>query len=121
MDLTVRFHAIAGKFDQGGGLVWRAKDGRNYYIARYNPLEDNFRVYTVVDGQRTQLQNADIPRSDGWHTLRVTMRGDHIQCFYDGKKSLDVHDTTFTKPGHIGLWTKADARTRFDDLTFRRP
>ena len=117
IDLTVRMKAVAGRIDQGGGLVWRAKDGKNYYIARYNPLEDNFRVYKVVDGKRTEFQSATIKHTDGWHTLRVTMAADHIECHYDGKKYLDVKDSTFTNGGRIGLWTKADAQTHFDDLT----
>jgi hypothetical protein len=117
VDLSVALRAIAGKVDQGGGIVWRAKDAKNYYLARYNPLEDNYRVYKVVDGKRTQLQNADIPHSAGEHTLRVTMNGDHIECYYDGKKHLDARDATFTAAGKIGLWTKADAQTQFDNLT----
>jgi hypothetical protein len=118
VEITVRLKAVEGKSDQGGGLVWRARDSRNYYIARYNHLEDNYRVYKVVDGKRSQpFQNADIPHHDGWTTLRVTMTGDHIQCYYDGKKYLDVHDSTFTGAGKIGLWSKSDARSQFDDLT----
>jgi hypothetical protein len=117
IDLSVKMKAIAGNVDQGGGLVWRARDAGNYYIVRYNPLEDNYRVYTVVNGRRSQLQNADIPHTDGWHTLRTTMTGDHIECYYDGKKYLDVRDTTFKDAGKIGLWTKADAQSHFDDIT----
>jgi Domain of Unknown Function (DUF1080) len=117
VDLTVRMRAVAGRNDQGGGLVWRAKDGKNYYIARYNPLEDNFRVYKVVDGKRSEFQSASIKHTDGWHTLRITMTGDHMECYYDGKKYLDVKDSTFTDAGRIGLWTKSDAQTHFDDLT----
>jgi hypothetical protein len=117
VDLSVQMKAIAGKNDQGGGLVWRAKDGKNYYIARYNPLEDNFRVYKVVNGRRTEFQSAAIKHTDGWHSLRVTMTADHIECHYDGKKYLDVKDSTFMDGGKIGLWTKSDAQTNFDDLT----
>jgi hypothetical protein len=117
VDLSVQMKAVAGRSDQGGGLVWRARDGKNYYIARYNPLEDNFRVYKVVNGSRTEFQSATIKHSDGWHTLRVTMSADHIECYYDGKKYLEVKDSTFTNAGRIGLWTKADAQTHFDDLT----
>jgi hypothetical protein len=117
VDLTVRMKAIAGETDQGGGLVWRAKDAKNYYLARYNPLEDNYRFYKVVGGKRTLLQNADIPHSPGWHTLRVEMDGDHVECYYDGKKYLDAKDSTFTEAGKIGLWSKADAQSHFDDLT----
>jgi hypothetical protein len=117
LDLSVRMHAVAGEIDQGGGLVWRARDAQNYYIARYNPLEDNYRVYKVVDGKRTQLQSADAPKTGGWRTLRITMKGDAIECFLDGKRFLQIADSTFTGPGKIGLWTKADAQTLFDDLT----
>jgi hypothetical protein len=116
LDVSVKMKAIAGREDQGGGLVWRAKDAKNYYVARYNPLEDNYRLYKVEMGRRNQIQIADLPHSDGWHTLRVTMEGDHIQCFYDGKLFLEAKDSTFPGPGKIGLWTKADARSHFDDL-----
>jgi hypothetical protein len=119
--LAVRLKAIAGELDRGGGLVWRAKDKKNYYLARYNPLEDNYRVYKVVDGKRTMFQNADIPHTPGWHTLKVEMRGDHIVCYYDDKKYLEVADTTFTAPGKIGLWSKADAQSQFDDLSLDEP
>jgi hypothetical protein len=117
VDLSVKLRAVAGELDRGGGLIWRAKDKHNYYIARYNPLEDNYRVYKVKAGKRTMFKNADIPQTPGWHQLRVTMRGDHIECFYDGKKYLDCNDSTFPEAGMIGLWSKADAQSYFDDLT----
>jgi hypothetical protein len=116
LDLSVRVKALAGKADQGGGLVWRARDAKNYYLARYNPLEDNYRAYKVVGGHRTMLKSADIPHSAGWCTLRITMKGDHIECFYDGKKSLEADDATFPDAGKVGLWSKADAQSHFDDL-----
>ena len=100
VEILVKMKAVAGNEDQGGGVVWRAKDARNYYIARYNPLEDNYRVYKVVNGRRTQFQSADIKRSEGWHTLRVTMTGSHIACYYDGKKYLEVTDSTFPERGN---------------------
>jgi hypothetical protein len=121
VDLRVRMKAIAGEHDQGGGLIWRAKDAKNYYLARYNPLEDNYRLYHVVDGKRTLIQNVDIPHSDGWHTLRVTMTGDQIACYYDGKKYNEAKDSTFPEAGKIGLWSKADAQSQFDDLTLATP
>jgi hypothetical protein len=118
VDISVKIRAIAGKNDQGGGLVWRAKDGKNYYVARFNHKEDNFRVYKVVDGVRSQpFQNADVKHHDGWTTVRVTMKGDHIECSIDGKKYLDVTDTTFPGAGKIGVWSKSDARSQFKDLT----
>lgn len=116
IDLSVRLKAIGGKVDQGGGLVWRARDARNYYVCRYNPLEDSFRVYKVVDGKRSQLETAKVPGDNQWHTLRVTMQGNRIRCFFDDKLHLEAEDSTHRRAGHIGLWTKADAHTYFDDL-----
>ena len=121
VDLSVRMKAIAGEHDQGGGLVWRAKDAKNYYLARYNPLEDNYRLYHVVNGKRTMILNVDITHSDGWHTLRVTMTGDQITCYYDGKKYLEAKDSTLPASGKIGLWSKADAQSHFDDLALGTP
>jgi hypothetical protein len=113
----VRSRGVAGREDQGGGPVWRYQDTKNYYIARQNNLEDNYRVYKVVDGRRIQLGTADVTARTGtWHELKVTMADDHIECFFDGKKYLDVKDDTFKKAGKVGLWTKADAQTRFDDF-----
>jgi len=117
IDLSVKLKAVAGEVDRGGGLVWRAKDSKNYYLARYNPLEDNFRVYKVQDGKRTQFQSAKIPGDEKWHTLRVTMVATKIACYLDGHKHLEVEDATFPGAGMIGLWSKADARSYFDDLT----
>ena len=70
----------------------------------------------MQEGKRTMFANADIKATPGWHTLRVTMKGDSIECFYDGKKYLHK-DATFSDAGMIGLWTKADAQSHFDDLT----
>ncbi len=117
LDLSVQMRALSGRIDRGGGLVWRAQDAKNYYIARYNPLEDNFRVYKVTNGHRRQLKSARLRVGhEVWHSMRVVMRRDHIECFLDGTKQLDVYDTTFVDAGQIGVWTKADAKTRFDDL-----
>jgi hypothetical protein len=117
LDLSLKMKAVAGKTDQGGGPVWRAKDAKNYYVCRWNPLEDNFRLYKVVDGKRTQLANADLKAEPGWRTIRVTMKGEQIECYLDGKKVVEAKDDTFKDAGKVGLWTKADAATHFDDLT----
>jgi hypothetical protein len=119
LDLSVKLRPIAGMNDQGGGLIWRARDPKNYYIARINPLECNFRVYTVVAGKRTQLQSANVTHYADWCRLRVTMKGDHIACYLDGARLLDVHDPTFAEAGKIGLWSKSDAQTEFDELELR--
>jgi hypothetical protein len=121
VEVTVSFKANAGDKDRGGGVVWRYQDADNYYVARMNPLEDNFRVYKVVGGKRSpEFQNADVRVPAGeWHALKVTMVGDKIECFLDGKKYLEATDGTFARAGKIGLWTKADARTSFDTLTLK--
>ena len=119
VDITVQLMASAGVIDQGGGVVWRAQDAQNYYIARFNPLENNYRVYKVVGGQRTQLGTAEVQAREGWYTLRVVMKGEAITCYLDGKPHLEVRDGTFPNPGRIGLWTKADAQTLFDNLAVR--
>jgi len=116
VQISVSFKAVAGKIDQGGGPIWRYQDENNYYICRHNPLENNFRIYRVIDGKRTQLASADVQAEAGtWHTISVTMKGDKITCAINGKK-LEVRDDTIAKPGKVGLWTKADAVTHFDDF-----
>ncbi len=122
VDLEVSFKAVSGKTDQGGGPVWRYQDAKNYYIARMNPLENNYRVYKVIDGKRTQLGTAAVEAPTGkWHKLRVVQRGEHIQCYLNDKLYLDVKDDTFKGKGRIGLWTKADAVTSFDGLRVGAP
>jgi hypothetical protein len=118
LEMSVAFKAVRGKNDRGGGLVWRYQDHNNYYIARMNPLEDNFRVYKVVAGRRIQLgtqEDLKVPTGE-WHRLRIEQVGDHIQCYLDGRKYLDVKDSTIQDAGQVGLWTKSDAQSRFDDL-----
>jgi len=122
VDLSVELKAISGNNDRGGGLVWRYRDAGNYYVTRVNPLEDNFRVYHVVNGKRTQLATADAKLSpDQWHTVRAVQRGDHIQCYLDGKLLLDVQDATIKEAGAIGLWSKSDAVTWFDNVALKTP
>ena len=116
LDLSVSFLPVSGKADMGGGLIWRAKDDRHYYLTRANPLEQNIRVYHVVNGVRKILKNYDeIIDVRKWHRLRVVNEGCRIQIFYDDKPIFDLCDETF-KHGRIGLWTKSDAVTYFDDL-----
>ncbi len=117
VDLSVHVKAVGGSEDQGGGPVWRCQDENNYYVTRFNPLESNFRLYFVKKGRRKQLQSTRIHTEPGkWYTIRVTMIGDHISAYLDGQKLLEATDDTFEDAGLVGLWTKADAVTRFDDL-----
>jgi len=122
LDLRAKVKAISGNEDQGGGLIWRAIDANNYYICRINPLEENFRVYKVVDGKRSQIQSEKIETKTGqWYEVRAVMTGDHIECFVDGKPYLHAHDDTFKEAGMVGLWTKADASSVFDNIAVYAP
>ena len=123
--LSVRLKAVSGAHDQGGGLIWRAQDERNYYVVRANPLERNVVLYKMQNGVRTDLPLVDRGRTYGqkvaelgrrWHTLSVDVHDDTFTVFLDGASLYQVRDATFTEAGHVGLWTKADAVTWFDDL-----
>ncbi len=116
-EIDVKVKGNTGKKDQGGGPIWRVKDKDNYYICRANPLEDNLRVYYVKDGKRSQLASANVEIPTGkWHEIEIEHRGNHIVCSFNDKKLLEVDDDTFTKAGGVGLWTKADAATSFDEF-----
>jgi hypothetical protein len=116
LEIQVSLLPIEGKADMGGGLIWRAADDRNYYLARANPLEQNIRIYRVVKGVRHMLKNFDhVIDIRQWHTLRVITKGCQVQVFFDEKPVFDLCDQTFAT-GQIGLWTKSDAITYFDDL-----
>lgn len=122
IDLAVSFKAIAGDKDQGGGLIWRYRDDKNYYLCRMNPRESNFRVYKVLDGKPTQLATSDVKvLMSQWHEMRVIHEGNRIRCFLDGMLRLEAEDVTLVEAGQVGLWTKADAITHFDDLTIEPP
>ena len=117
--VEVKFKPISGKEDQAGGLVWRAKDSNNYYIARANALEDNVTIYHTVNGRRTEKKRTNMKvASNQWHTLRVDFQGNHFTVALDGKKAIDWNDDTFKAAGKVGVWTKADSVTLFDDFTY---
>ena len=116
LELSVSLLPIEGKADMGGGLIWRATDDRNYYLTRANPLEQNIRIYRVIKGVRHLLLNFDhIINVKNWHTLGVSHRGCQIHVFFDGTPVFDLCDETLTS-GRVGLWTKSDAVTYFDNL-----
>jgi hypothetical protein len=117
--VEVKFKPISGKEDQAGGVVWRLKDANNYYIARANALEDNVTIYYTVNGRRTEKKRANMKvASNQWHTLRVDFQGRHFTVTYDGKNALEWDDDTFKEAGKVGVWTKADSVTLFDDFMF---
>lgn len=114
---AVRCKMLTGRVDQACGLVVRYQDAQNYYVTRANALEGNVRLYHVVDGTRRQIAGWDGPvAKDSWHELRIDAQGDHLEVYWDGQHVLDAHDQTFQSAGKVGLWTKADSVTLFDDL-----
>jgi 3-keto-disaccharide hydrolase len=115
VDVSVRFKPISGREDASGGIVFRFAEGR-YYVIRANALENNFRLYYYDRGRR-QLASATVepPAIGQWHTIRVIAVGERIQGYLDGKLLLDHRDSRF-RVGQVGLWTKADSVTAFDDL-----
>jgi len=115
--VNVAFNANAGSIDQGGGIMWRVQDNDNYYVARFNPLEDNFRFYIVHDGIRSELASADVKLSKGWHTMTIEQKGDTFKGYLDDKPYLEYKDTHLNKVGAVGVWTKSDAQTSFSNLS----
>ncbi len=112
LEFSLQFKGMEGNEDQGGGPVWHFQDANNYYVARANPLENNYRVYKVVDGNRKMLNSIDINISTGqWYTIKIIMRGNKIECYLNGELQLSTLDNTFPNAGKIGVWTKADAVT----------
>jgi hypothetical protein len=113
--VSVRFRPVSGTVDQAAGLVVRLRDARNYYIARANALENNVRLYRVVDGRRIQFAGVDtrVPR-DHWQALGLRIDGDRLAVSLDGRELFTATDRTFAEAGRVGLWTKADSVTHFD-------
>jgi len=117
--VEVKFKPISGKEDQAGGVIWRARDANNYYIARANALEDNVTIYHTINGRRTEKKRTNMKVATGeWHTLKVDFEGNHFTVEFDGKKAIDWIDDTFKEAGKVGLWTKADSVTLFDDFSY---
>jgi len=118
--IEVSLRADRGKEDQGGGLIWRVQDANNYYVTRYNPLEDNVRLYAVKDGRRKQLASATGIgigiKAGEWFKLKIVQQKNKIEAYLNDRKYLETTDRTFTKAGGIGFWSKADAASSFDDL-----
>lgn len=128
-EVSVKFKPVAGTVDQAAGVVWRYRDENTYYIARANALENNVVLYKVEGGKRISLAPKGTPSktygvkhkvpSGTWSTLRVTFQGPAFIVYVNGEKLFEVDDTTFTQAGKVGLWTKADSVTHFDDFEFK--
>ncbi len=116
--VSVKFKAVSGQTDQAGGVVFRYQDANNYYLVRANALEDNIRIYAVKDGERRQFESKSLKVPPGkWHAIKVEARGSHFTVSFDGQEAFQADDKTFDAPGKVGVWTKADSVTQFDDLS----
>ena len=117
--VEVKFKPVSGKEDQAGGLIWRCKDADNYYIARGNALEENVTIYHTIKGKRVPFKNIETKVAAAvWHTLRVEFDGNKFAVTFDGKKVIEATDNSFSDAGKVGVWTKADSLTLFDDFTY---
>ena len=117
--VEVKFKPLSGREDQAGGLVWRWKDGNNYYVARANALENNVSLYYTEGGRRRTIKYVDAPvPGNTWHTLRAEFKGTGIRILLDGKAYIELDDNHITGAGAVGVWTKADSVTLFDDFTY---
>jgi hypothetical protein len=127
--VEVRFRPVGGRKDQAGGVVWRWQDADNYYVARANALEGNVVAYKVVKGRRTDLKpvgagssaygvKAPVP-GQTWHTLRVEFKGPEFVVRFDRDvATFTVRDESLTAPGRVGIWSKADSETLFEEFRF---
>jgi len=117
--VEVKFKPIRGKEDRVGGLMWRFKNGDNYYVARANALENNISLYRTTGGSRRTIRYIDAPvPADQWHRLRVEFSGTRIKVSLDGKQYIDLDDQHIAGAGGVGVWTKADSVTAFDDFAW---
>ena len=117
--VETRFKPISGRQDQAGGVVWRWKDGQTYYVARANANENNVSLYYTTNGVRTTIKYVDAPvASNAWHTIRAEFAGRKISVFLDGKRYIESEDAHIGEPGAVGVWTKADSVTAFDDFSY---
>jgi hypothetical protein len=118
LHLSVKCKPVSGKVDQACGLVFRYRDENNYYLTRANALEDNVNLYYVKDGRRTQIAGwRGKVTSGSWHELAIEATGDHLEVYWEGTRIIDAQDKTFADAGRIGVWTKADSVTYFDNLS----
>lgn len=116
VNITVNFKTISGGIDQAAGIIFRFLDSNNYYVLRANALENNLILFKFVNGTRFTITSARVPVSSGeWHSLRVIVIGECVRGYLDGDLLIGIEDSTF-KEGSVGLWTKADSVTYFDDF-----
>src|SRR5205814_8494178 len=117
--VEVKLKPVSGKEDQAGGVIWRVRDANNYYVARANALEDNVTIYHTINGRRVAFKSINKKVTSGvWHSLRVDFEGNKFTVSFDGKKVIEANDESFKDAGKVGMWTKADSVTLFDDFNY---
>lgn len=118
VDLSVSLKVASGENEQGGGLVWRWQNAKNYYMAGITPSENKFHLIKVIDGKQFVLatMRVEVP-ADTWHMIRVAHHGDKIQCSLNYNQSIDATDGAISESGQVGLWGMADAVTSFDSVS----
>lgn len=117
-DISVRLKPLAGHPEQTGGLIFRYRDGNNYYFARANALNHTVGLYKVENGETIAIASGvhhDIP-ANAWSILKVSVRGNRFQVYVNHRRILQAQDATFKDSGKVGLWTKSDSATYFDDF-----
>jgi hypothetical protein len=117
VEVGVLVKPLSGNDDQGGGVMLRFQDAKNYYLARWNPIEFNVRFYHVKNDVRTKIGDIEMRATPGWRRIVVRAKGSHFEVWFDGSKVIEVDDDTFPGAGKVGLWSKADAITSFDDFS----
>ena len=125
--VEIKFKAVAGSQDRAAGVVWRAQDANNYYVTRANALEDNVVLYKTVNGVRSPLDivgrkggygtDVKVP-AETWQSLRIDFSGSRFRVSFNGEQLFEVEDSSFADAGKVGLWTKADSVTLFDQVTY---
>ncbi len=119
-EIEVQFRSLSGDKNRGGGIVWRLQDKDNYYLAQFDPLENSFRIYFVRNGSRQELERISVLLSDhDWHSMKIVLRGNEFEGYLNGQKLLSGSSNLFRQAGAVGLWTKGDAVTWFDNLVIR--
>ncbi len=121
LEFESAIRAESGATEQGGGLIWRVQNTSNYYLARYNPLDHVFRLFVVRDGARKTLASAEglkVGKGE-WFTIKIVHQGDAIQGWFNGQKLIDIRDTGLNQGGGVGLWTRVDGNTLFDDVRIK--
>ncbi len=117
-EITVRFKGMAGRIDQGAGILFDLKPNGDYYTVRANPLENNLVLWRFKRGKRSSVSWVrDVPTpTRKWHELKVKINGNLVRGYLNGKQFIG-HKLPASVSGKVGLWTKADSVVYFDDYT----